>query len=131
MCGYKFSCKQPAGREKAAHRIIQQFRVPFSIVILFCFYYEKIFGIFESFVLRVMYVFASHTDGANIHRKSIFSTPNDDGKRQWDGKKWKNFHYALFSIMNRRFFLLDLVLHFRKFTMTVRESPSERFYFVL
>lgn len=39
-------------REKeTTHRIIQQFRVPFSIVFLFCFYYEKIFGISKSFVL--------------------------------------------------------------------------------
>lgn len=52
-----------------------------------CFYYEKIFGIFESFVLCSSTI--AHTLTGRAHRdRSIFSTPNGGiGERQWDGKK--------------------------------------------
>lgn len=49
-------------------------------------------------------------------------------------KKMRNFHYALFSIMNRRFFSLDLASNIAACTaefMAMVRTSLKRFYFVL
>lgn len=69
------NCQQPnRGGEKENYSTI----LSFCIVFCSCFYYEKIFGIFKSFVLAI---FASYTISRTLQRQqsnstpSIFSTP--------------------------------------------------------
>lgn len=69
------NCQQPnRGGEKENYSTI----LSFCIVFCSCFYYEKIFGIFKSFVLAI---FASYTISRTLQRHqsnstpSIFSTP--------------------------------------------------------
>lgn len=108
-------------------KIIQQFRVLFYCFSRLCFYYERIFGIFESFVLAVC--FASHTY-SHTYTKSIFSTPNDDESRQWDGKTFIMLYFLLwfscFLAHTSRY-----LSHSAKFTTLVRISSMLLFRFMI
>jgi hypothetical protein len=128
MCRYKFPCKLPAGEGKRSTELFNNFECLFLLFSLL-FLLRENFWDFQIFCSSGnVCLFLHHTQTGKHTQKSIFSTPNDDGRRQWDGKKWKNFHYALFSIMNRRF-SLDLVLHFSKIYDDGENLPPETLLF--